>query len=268
MTNRSARDIRHSCFISHSPLVISHSPLVKFALFLCLLSLAIPCSAADTTAAPPMQEISPGIYQIGKIRIDQATHTATFPGKVNMNEGPLEYALVTTEGATHESLLSTEVQPSDLHFSMLLLGAKGAGIMTPGPDDAPPPQINKEYLQHAPKLKGDRIQISVKWKAGAVEKTTPIEDWIVNTETKKAAPRGPWIYNGSMFQGGQFRAQAEGAFAALVTYPAALINNPRKGSDDDLVWEVNKKAVPPVDTPVEIVIKLEPAPDSKPANSK
>jgi hypothetical protein len=239
---------------------------VKLPPFLCLLALAVPCSAADTTAAPTtatMQEISPGIYQIGQIRLDQTQHTATFPGKVNMAEGALEYVLVTTEGATHESLLSTGVQPSDLHFSMLLLGAKGAGITTPGPDDAPPPQINKEYLKHAVPLKGDRIQIAVKWKTDAGEKTTPVEDWIINTETRKAAARGPWTYTGSMFQGGHFRAQAEGAFAALVTYPGALINNPRKGSDNDLVWEVNKKAVPPVDTPVEIIITLDPAPASK-----
>lgn len=212
-----------------------------------------------------MQEISPGVYQIGQIRLDQAAHTATFRGKLNLAEGALEYLLVTTEGATHESLLSTTVQPSDLHFSMLLLGAKGAGIATPGPDDSPPTQINKEYLKHAVKLKGDTIHIAVKWKSGAAEKTTPVEDWITNIETKKPAPRGPWIYTGSMFRGEHFLAQQEGAFASLVTYPAALINNPRKGSDDDLVWEVNKKAVPPLDTPVEITITLDPAPDSKPA---
>jgi hypothetical protein len=237
---------------------------------LCLV-LAIPCFAVDNSAAPKaatMQEISQGVYQIGQIRLDQTQHTATFPGKVNMTDGALEYVLVTTEGATHESLLSTEVQPSDLHFSMLLLGAKGAGITTPAPDEAPPTQINKEYLQHAPKLKGDSIQISVKWKAADGEKTAPVEDWILNTETKKPAPRGPWIYTGSMFREGHFLAQVEGAFAALVTYPAALINNPRKGSDNDLVWEVNTKAVPPVDTPVEIIIKLEPTSDSKPADPK
>jgi hypothetical protein len=76
------------------------------------------------------------------------------------------------------------------------------------------------------------------------------------------------IYTGSMFRDGHFLAQSEGAFAALVTYPAALINNPRKGSDDDLVWAVNTKAVPPVDTPVEIIITLEPSPEAKPADSK
>ena len=55
----------------------------------------------------------------------------------------------------------------------------------------------------------------------------------------------------------------EGAFASLVTYPAALINNPRKGSDDDHVWAVNKKAVPPVETPSKSPSQLEPATESE-----
>ena len=94
------------------------------------------------------------------------------------------------------------------------------------------------------------------------------EGWITNPVTKKPAGRGPWLYTGSMFHEDRFLAQVEGAFASLVTYPAALINNPRQGSDDDLAWEVNQKAVPPVDTPVEIIITLEPTPDSKPAAKK
>ncbi len=244
---------------------------MKLPVVLSILAFIVPGSAAETTAAPTaptMQEISPGIYQIGLIRLDQARHTATFPGKLNMAAGALEYLLVTTEGATHESLLSTTVQPSDLHFSMLLLGAKGAGITTPGPEDSPPTQITKDFLKRAPKPKGDAIRIAVKWKAGPVEKTTPVEDWIMNIESKKAAARGPWLYTGSMFRGEHFLAQQEGAFASLITYPPALINNPRSGSDDDLVWAVNEKAVPPVDTPVEITITLELTPDSKPATKK
>lgn len=209
--------------------------------------------AAD---APAMREVSPGIFQIGSLRLDQPQRTVTFPGKLNMAEGALEYLLVTPSGSTHEALLVTEVQPADLHFAMLLLGAKGAGLSTPAPADAPPGQINKDYLQRAPKLKGDELQIRVKWKAAGEEKTAPVEDWLASTRTKKAAPRGPWIYTGSMFKEAHFLAQTEGVFGALVTYPPALINNPRADNDDDSAWEVNAKAVPPVDTPVEIIIQL------------
>jgi hypothetical protein len=78
-----------------------------------------------------------------------------------------------------------------------------------------------------------------------------------------AAEDGPWLYTGSFFYENRFIAQVEGAFAAMVTYPGALINNPRSGSNDDHIWFVKKSAVPPAGTPVEFSITLEPA--EKPA---
>ena len=239
--------------------------------------LMVPCGVAQTDLAPPlpglapatttaapegptMREISPGVLQIGPLRVDQNARTVHFPGRLNMKEGLLEYLLVTPDGSTHEALLVTDIQPSDLHFAMLLLGAKGAGLSTPAPEDAPPAQINKEYLQTAPKLKGDEVLISVAWQEGETKKVVAVEDWLANAKTHKAPPRGPWLYTGSMFKEGRFLAQSEGIFGALVTYPSALINNPRAGNDDDSAWEVNTKAVPAVDTPVEISIKLTPPP--------
>ena len=211
-------------------------------------------------ASPVMREVSPGIYEIGQIRLDQKARTVTFPGVVNMNEGNLEYLIVTEQGNTHESLLVSDVAPSDLHFAMLLLGAKGAGKQN---GDLPPAQIDSKFLKTAPKLKGDNVTIFVRWKVGDAEKIAPVEDWMINTETRKAVEHGPWIYNGSMFNDGHFLAQLEGAHAALVTYPAALINNPRKGNDNDQIWAVNTKAVPAVKTPVGIVITLLPDADAK-----
>jgi hypothetical protein len=220
-----------------------------------------------STASSIMHEISPGVYEVGRLRIDQTTRILTFPCTVNMDRGPLEYLLVTPSGNAHESLLVTaDVEPRDLHLAMLLLGAKGAS--TPPPSaDAPPAQLSKEYLEHAPKLVGDPILITAKWQTkDGLEKKTPVEDWILKTDVHKPAERGPWIYNGSMFgQGGRFLAQVEGNFAALVTNPAALINNPRKGSDDDQIWDVNAKAVPPAKTPIELAIELVDTAKKKPA---
>jgi hypothetical protein len=231
---------------------------MKAAAFLFSLLPVLSLAQDATPATPAMQELSPGVFQIGKMRLDKAKKTVAFPGKVNMNKDLLEYVIVTPEGSTHESLLVAEIQPTDLHFAMLLLGAKGAGLLAPQPKDAPPGQINAEYLKNAPRLKGDNLGISVTWKAGDAEKTVPVEDWLMHPDTKKSAPHGPWIYSGSMFGAdGGFLAQQQGLFAALVTNPGALINNPRKGNDNDRAWAVNEKAVPAVDTPVTITIVLQ-----------
>ena len=208
-----------------------------------------------------MREVSPGIYEIGQIHLDQKARTVTFPAVLNMNDGNLEYLLVTEQGNTHESLLVSDVSPSDLHFAMLLLGAKGSGQHD---GEMPPAQIDSKFLKSAPKMKGDNVNITVRWKAGDTEKTMLAEDLITNTETKKPMERGPWVYNGSMFNDGHFLAQIEGAHVSLVTYPAALINNPRKGSDNDQIWIVNTKAIPAVKTPVDVIITLLSNPDAKP----
>lgn len=238
-------------------------PKLSSLLFLlCTALLLAPVQAQNELppASPIMREISPGVYEIGQIHLDQKARTVTFPGVLNMNDGNLEYLIVTEQGNTHESLLVSDVTPSDLHFAMLLLGAKGSGAHN---GDMPPAQIDSKYLKTAPKLKGDDINITVRWKVGDTEKSAPVEDWLINTETKKPAERGPWIYNGSTFNEGHFLAQLEGAHAALVTYPAALINNPRKGNDNDQIWMVNTKAVPAVKTPVDIIITLLTAPDTQ-----
>ena len=221
-----------------------------------------PLSRAEESAAftPAMREVSPGVFEIGKLRLDKNKSTVAFPGKINMAADLIEYVLVSPGGPTHESLLVTELQPTDLHFAMLLLGAKGAGLTTPAAGEAPPPQIDAKYLHNAPKLKGDNVLVTATWKDKAgKERMTPVEDWLVHPKTKKAAEPGPWIYTGSMFGAdGNFLAQQLGGFIAVVSNPAALINNPRKGNDNDLFWEINAKTVPPIDTPVQITITLQP----------
>jgi hypothetical protein len=218
-----------------------------------------------TAVAPKMREVSPGIYEIGKIRLDKSKRTLSFPAKVNMVEGNIEYVICTARGSTHESVIATEVDPSDIHFGMLLLDAKGAGILAPAPGDAPPTQIDAEYLKGAPRLKGDSITLTAKWKdASGKEGSAAVEDWVLNEKDNKPAARGPWIYTGSMFAENEFLAQLQGNVASIVSNPGALINNPRKGSDNDQIWVVNTKAIPPVETPIEVTIKLEPAPETKP----
>ncbi len=224
------------------------------------LALAAMAEDAPPPAKPTMRQVSPGIYEIGKVRLDQKGLTISFPGKLNMKRGLLEYLLVNPKGSAHESLLATDVGASDIHVAMLLLGAKGGASTA----DAPPAQLDAQYFRTAPKLTGDTVFITVKWKEKDVEKTAPIEDWLFNEEAKKAIEHGPWIYNGSMLYEGRFLAQDEGNLIALVTSPTALINNPRKGNDNDQMWNVNETATPGANTPVEIIFRLVPPADPKP----
>ena len=80
--------------------------------------LAVHAEEPATTPLPSMREIAPGIYAIGKMRLDKNSSTLSLPGSVRLDKGFLEYVLVAPFGSTHESLLVTEIPPSDLHFAM------------------------------------------------------------------------------------------------------------------------------------------------------
>ncbi len=208
------------------------------------------------------KEVAPGVFEIGFVRVDKSANTVSFPAKVNMSYGMLEYLLVTPQGPVHESLFVTDAPPKEVHMGMLLLGAKG---MEQPKEGAVQGRIDSEYLARAPKLTGDKITITARWKdKDGKEQVTPAERWIirmVHTGKKESdnvpAADGPWLYTGSYFYENNFVAQMEGAHASLVTYPGALINNPRIGSNDDQEWFVNRDAVPPKGTPLTFTIKLE-----------
>ena len=68
-----------------------------------------------------------------------------------------------------------------------------------------------------------------------------------------------------MVHEGRFLAQTDGNLVALVTSPIALINNPRKDNNNDGMWNVNEDATPGESTPVEIIFKLVPPSETKPA---
>lgn len=217
-------------------------------------------STPPPAVSPKVHELGGDLFETGGIRFDAKRKAATFPAKVNMTEGLLEYLLVGAGGKTHESLLVTDVEPLQLHTVMLLLGAKGAP-----PDHPAPPSgaITAGALANSAPVKGDRIGISVRRLDHEKEPAIPVEDLIQNVKTHAPMSRSPWIYNGSYIFEGQFLAQEDKSIAALVDDPEALINNPRAGHDDDQIWAPNAKKLS-ANSHVEITITLLPEPTLPP----
>jgi hypothetical protein len=201
-------------------------------------------SRAQSTNNPPVKQVAPGIFEIGKVRLDKQSRSVSFPAVVNMTEAIIEYLVVTKEGKFHESLLCTDAQPKHIHVAMLLLDAKGAGTNA----------VPENPLKPIP---GDAVIIEVTWKDKGREKRIRAEDLVFNTITKTNLTRGPWIYNGSTIENGRFMADLDGSIVSLITDPFALVNNPRPGRDNDDLCEVNTNSVPALDTSVEVRLILE-----------
>lgn len=190
------------------------------------------------------REITPGVFALGKVTLNKARRTVSFPAVVNQRAGMVEYAVVTLTGKTHESVFKTEVRPDQIHTALLLLGANPASTNMFPRDPSEP-------------LPGDKVTIEVTWEQDGHDFRKPLESFIITTNNQKSLSPGPWIYNGSYLLGSRFMAQVEGSIISVHTDPVALVNNPRKGRENDDMQNVNTAALPPNDLPLQVVIKLE-----------
>jgi len=192
-----------------------------------------------------VRQVGPGVFEIGEIRFNKKEKLVKFPAVVNFREGPIEYLVVTSGGKIHESVFRTHVEPRQIHVAMLLLGAKGAGTNAL-PEDP------------AQSLPGDRISVTVSWQADGKKHFRAGEEFVRDRKRDAAPKKGDWVYNGSRVREDGFAAQQDGSIISLITDPDALVNNPRPGREDDDSWLANPKALPPLETPVEVTLQLKP----------
>lgn len=189
------------------------------------------------------KQVGPGLFQLGQIVLNSTERTLSFPAAVNMQEGLVEYLLVSSQGKLHESVLKTEVEPYHLHLGMLLLNAKGAPKAEKPPDPAKP-------------MPGDPILITVSWEDNGESRRVSGEDLVWDKQGEEPMEKGQWTYTGSRVIDGTFLAQRDRSIIAIIGDPDALVNNPRPRHELDENWRVNAKTCPPVDTPVKVVIHL------------
>lgn len=203
--------------------------------------------SAQTNAAPrpeqfPLTKVAENRFKIGLVQFDKAARTITLPAEVNMRENNVEYVLVSAAGKTHESVFRTAAEPQHIQIAMLLLGGRPA-LTNAFPNDFGAP------------LPGETVQLRVSQSG----KARPIEDYVLDRSTKKSLSRGPWIFNGSRIGEGTFVAQRDGSIVSLMSDPDALINNPRPDREQDDLWTPNARLLPPVGSPVDIIIQLQTA---------
>ena len=208
---------------------------------LCFVLCIVAAMCAETN--PGMRPLGGGLFQAGLVRLDSNARTVTFPAMVNLRSETVEYAVVHRLGKTHESILSTEARPRDVHVAMLLLGVKPMMTNIFGADGKATPV-------------GEKVFTQVSWTNNGARVECAIEDLVLNRETKKALSRGEWIYNGSNFSEGSFTAERDGSIVSIHIDPDALINNPRPGRENDDLYVPNAEKLPPLGSNVEVSIRL------------
>lgn len=189
--------------------------------------------------------------RVGQVTIDQAARSIRFQATVNMTQGPVEYVLVAENGKLHESVFVTKASLRDIHLAMLLLGVK-PGEVKPAPDRSL--QIPAESA----------VRANVEWESNGPTVRHALATMIALAEGQpdqssgRTLADGAWLYNGSGFDAGGFRALREGSVISLIGDDSALVNNPGSDRDRDDIHVPNTSILPRKGMPVSIILSLPP----------
>lgn len=202
-----------------------------------------PQGEPEKSEPPVIRKIADGIFRVGGVTVNKNKQFVSVDGAVNMDDGLVEYLACGPRGKLHESVLVLHAQPYHLQVALLLLGLE--------PGDNP---LDRQGGSGVPD--GDPVDIWVAWRsADKKEIRQRAEELIFNIKKKKTMPRTHWIFCGSQIIDGRFIAQVEQSIIATYHDPFAMFDHPLATGTDDTLYHANKRKVPPIGTPVTLVIQ-------------
>lgn len=169
-------------------------------------------------------------------------------GQVSLRRGMLEMFACIRNTKEHESVVTADTQAFLVHAGLLRLGAE------PGH----PAQFVPEFKPPA----GTEIDVTVEWRdENGKDHTARAQDWIRDIKTGKAMAY-PFVFAGSRFwtdeETGKQYYQAEGGdFICVSNFGTAALDIPVESSqsNDALEFEAFTERIPPLGTPVRLVLK-------------
>ena len=191
------------------------------------------------------------------IDLDQAI--VEVDGVCCLGQGYLEQVACSPGTREHESLFVVHVEPSTLHAALLLTGYQPG---TPGSWS-----FEEGKYRFIPP-RGDELALAVRISVTGEETVeVPVRDLIRDHKSHDSFPDIPWVFAGSFFAqsdawgepGEQYIADLTGSIIGLVTFGDEVVGLSEVIADAAAVhtplWEVNEKRMPPVGTPVQLIIQ-------------
>lgn len=207
------------------------------------------------------------------LRIDRASQVVEFQATACLSPDPsgrvvdyLELFVCSWDSREHESLLATDIKPSQVHAALLLAGAK------PG---RPAEFVRSgERLQRKP-AEGSRIRVSFIWTVDGTESLAEPHEWVSHAETDEPLSNAGFVFAGSQQIGEKYAADTEGTLISLVVFDVKIDETISRGVEtlawvtpmsheaaiDESVWIANPETYPPRDTPVTVRLKVVQADD-------
>jgi hypothetical protein len=194
--------------------------------------------------------------------LDMKQRAVIVDGEVCLRQGMLEMFACTRNTKEHEAVVSANTKAFLVHTGLLALGAEVGNVVQWVPEFKP--------------ASGTEIDVTVEWLDDqGKQQSARAQDWIRNVQTGRAMEH-PWVFAGSRFwtdeETGRQYYQAEGGdFICVSNFSTAMLDIPiaSSQSNDELAFEAFTEHIPPLRTPVRLVLKpkLEKKPQSEGAAS-
>ena len=170
---------------------------------------------------------------------------------VVLPQGPLELLVTFASKKEHESILATKALPSHLHAALLALGlAPGRPVRF-----ALDPQGQRVTAPPA----GALLDISLRYTdAQGHTVTQPANEWMLSLKDDKPVAPMHWVFAGSdILEQGGYWADLSGNQITVSNFPDACVDVPFDSTTDNaaLDFAANPAAIPPLATPVTVVIR-------------
>ena len=201
--------------------------------------------------APPR---TPGVISLPHMTIDTSKRQIVLQSNVCLRQGMLELLVCSFGSKEHESILNTQVRPSDLHAALLLLGLRpGMPAQWFQMGDQPPRAIPP---------RGAALDIRLRWRDADTDgevHDVSAGQWLRQVGPTEAVSPDTWIFVGSdLMADDGYRADSSGEIISVSNFAASVIDVPFASSsaNADLLFITETDAIPPLGTPVEVVITL------------
>jgi hypothetical protein len=223
-----------------------------------LLLLSVSLSVMADEARP-----KPDASKMPHMSVDVAKKQIRVECQVLNPQMALEFFCCLSGTAEHEAVLRSDVQPSNLHLGLLMLG------LQPGEPVRFSKAADKWLPPHGPPL-----QIFCEWQGkDGKPVNVPAYRMMRNVKSKKPMPAMTWIFAGSrVMEDGKYAADTTGYIVSVVNFDLTVIDIPELASNanESLEWEYNPDVVPEKGTKVWMIIEPAGGKDSvtKPAADK
>lgn len=167
--------------------------------------------------------------------------------KVVLRRGILEHLLCLAHTKEHEAILAAELTPEVFHATLIAAGAEPGAPVQFQPEFKPP--------------SGTKLDIQLEWWDGKEWRRESAKRWIVEDQTGKPFTMD-WVFAGSKTvrhptTGEDYYLGREGDLITVANMVSAVIDVAgfSSASNEALLFRANEEAIPPVGTPVLVIIR-------------